>query len=105
MLRKAKPPEFADHSILLLRMQDSNKPSRWPETDTFGQALGERDINKFVKSCPVCQRVKINKQEHVKQGSFSTEKTCFKMVHVDLVGLFPEASCTSRQQWTGPPAS
>ena len=50
-----------------------------------------RDIKKFVKSCPVCQRVKINKHEHVKPGSFPTEKSCFKTVQIDLVGLLPES--------------
>ena len=52
--------------------------------------LGQ-DIKKFVKSCPVCQRVKINKHEHVKPGSFLTEKTRFKTVHIDLVGPLPKS--------------
>ena len=29
-----------------------------------------RDIKKFVKSCPLCQKVKANKYEHLKPGSF-----------------------------------
>ena len=37
-----------------------------------------RDIKKFVKSCPVCQPVKINKHEHDRPGSFLSEKTWFK---------------------------
>ena len=52
--------------------------------------LGQ-DIKKIVKSCPVCQRIKINKHEHDKPGSFLKEKTRFKIVHIDLVGPLPEA--------------
>ena len=50
----------------------------------------ERDIKKFVKSCTVCQKVKINRHEHVKPGQFPIEKTCFRTVHTDLVGPLPE---------------
>ena len=49
-----------------------------------------RDIKKFVKSCTVCQKVKINRHEHVKPGQFPVEKTRFRTVHTDLVGPLPE---------------
>ena len=50
-----------------------------------------KDVKKFVKSCTVCQKVKINKHEHVQPGSFPAEKTRFKTVHLDLVGPLPES--------------
>ena len=62
-------------------MQDNSKPKRWPETDIIGQAWG---IKKFIKSCPVCQQVKINKHEHVKPRSFLTEKTRCYFLTEDL---------------------
>ena len=49
-----------------------------------------QDIKKFVKSCTVCQKVKINRHEHVKPGQFPTEKTRFQTVHTDLVRPLPE---------------
>ena len=48
------------------------------------------NIKKFVKSCPVCQRVKINK--HIKPGSFPSKKTRFKSVHINIFGPLPESS-------------
>ena len=104
-MRKANPPEVAARSILLLPpayrqaaikalhedmhagQQQTIKMARdryiWPD-------LGQ-DIKEFVKSCPVCQRVKNNKHKHIKPESFPTEKTHFKRVHIDLVGLLPKA--------------
>ena len=49
-----------------------------------------KDVKKFVKSCTVCQKVKVNRHEHVQPGGFPAEKTRFKTVHVDLVGPLPE---------------
>ena len=104
LLKRAKPHEVTARTVLLLppafrlaaikalqetpMQQQTIKMARdryiWP-------GMG-RDIKKFVKSCPVCQRVKINKHEHVKPGRFPTEKTQIKTVHIDLVGLLPESS-------------
>ena len=52
-------------------------------------AIYGADIKMFVKSCPACQRVKINKHEHVKPGSFLSKKTRFKAVHIDIISPLP----------------
>merc|ERR1711946_91191 len=46
---------------------------------------------RLFKSCTVCQKVKVNRHEHVQPGGFPAEKTRFKTVHVDLVGPLPES--------------
>ena len=65
LLRKAQPPEITARAFLLLppecldRQQsshctrtstwDSSKPSRWPETDIFGQAWSHQKVCQSVK--------------------------------------------------------
>ena len=73
----------------------NSRQSKWPQTDTSGQALGEtsKSLSNLAlyasKSKSTNKKKKIN--EHVKPGSFPTEKTPFKTVHVDLAGPLPEA--------------
>ena len=67
-------------------MQDNSKPSRWPETDKFGQAWGETS-----KSLSKCQS-----EDQLAQACQArillSEKTPFKMVHIDLVRPLPKSS-------------
>ena len=105
MLRKAKPPEVAARSILLLPPAYRQAAIKALHEDTHAgrqQTIKMASnryiwpglwgvIKKFVKSCPVCQRVKINKHKQVKPGSFLTEKTPFETVYIDLVRPLPEA--------------
>ena len=88
LLRKAKPPEVPARSILLLPPTYRQAAIKALHEDTHaGQqqnikmasdryilpGLG-RDIKKFVKSCPVCQQVKINKQKKKNQRACQTRK-------------------------------
>ena len=104
LLRRPKSPNVAARAVLLLPPAYRHTAKKALHEDTHaGQqqtikmardrylwpGLGQ-DIKKFVKSCTVCQRVKINRQEHVKPGQFPAEKTRFRTVHTDLVGPLPE---------------
>ena len=50
-----------------------------------------QDLKCYMKTCPTCQRVKVNRHKHVKPVSFLTELTCFKTVHIILIGLVRES--------------
>ena len=104
LLRQPKSPNVAARAVLLLppayrhaAMKALHEDTHAGQQQTIKMArdrylwpgLG-RDIKKFVKSCTVCQKVKINCHEHVKPGQFPVEKTRFRTVHTDLVGPLPE---------------
>ena len=54
-------------------------------------SLTRHDIKRYLKTCDSCQRVKINRQEHVNRAGFQLELTPFKTVHVDLDELLRES--------------
>lgn len=63
-------------------MQVSSRPSRWHKIDISRQVCASKP---YVKTCTVCQQVKINKHELVKPDSFPQELIHFKTIHINLV--------------------
>ena len=77
-------------------MQDNSKPSRWPDTDKFGQAWGETSKSLSNLALFASESRSTNtSMSTVKPGSFPTEKTRFKTVNIDLVGLLQKVSISS----------
>ena len=80
LLRKAQPPEITARAVTAIKSLHEDKHVGQQQTIKMARdryiwpGMG-RDIKKFVKSCPVCQPVKINKHEHDRPGSFPSEKT------------------------------
>ena len=105
LLRLPRAPNVAARAVLLLppayrqaAIKALHEDTHAGQQQTIKMArdrylwLGlAKDVKKFVKSCTVCQKVKVNKHEHVQPGSFLAEKTRFKTVHLDLVGPLPES--------------
>ena len=92
LLRQPMAPNVTARAVLLLppayrqaAMKALHEDTHAGQQQTIKMArdrylwpgLGQ-DIKKFVKSCTVCQRVKVNRHEHVRPGQFPAEKTCFR---------------------------
>ena len=90
LLHRAKPPEVTTRAVLLPpAYRQAAIKALHADTHAGQQQTIKMARDRFI--CIVRQRVKINKQERVKPGSFPTEKTRFNTVHIDLVGPLPES--------------
>ena len=75
-------------------MLANSKPSRWLGIDIFGQMWGEIS-KRLIKSCPVCQQVKINKHEQVKPGSFQSEEHYLNWSTSTMLGHYQNLLATN----------